>query len=67
MVGYLQSMEPSDVFAEINAECRDKSFPDLGLVGAWAIGGTSRFQHAFERAFEVSPFTLHHFWVDLRA
>jgi hypothetical protein len=66
MIGYWQSMQPDDVLTEVNTECRDKLFPDLILVENWALGSTSRFEHVFERSFEVSPFKLHHFWVDLR-
>lgn len=66
MVGYWQSMEPKEVLSEVNEGCRKKSLPDLILVGAWNPGGTSRFEHAFDRPFDVSPFRLHHLWIDLR-
>jgi hypothetical protein len=66
MVGYWQSMQPDDVLIEVNTECAKQSFPHLGPAGGWVIGGTSRFEHGFNRSFEVSPFTLHHFWIDLR-
>jgi hypothetical protein len=66
MIGYLQSMQPNEVLREVNAECREKSFPDLVLVGDWALGATSRLEHAIDRPFQISPFKLHHFWIDLR-
>jgi hypothetical protein len=66
MIGYLQSMQPDEVLIEVNAECQGKSFPDLVLVGELKLGATSRFEHAFERPFQMSPFKLHHFWIDLR-
>jgi hypothetical protein len=67
MIGYWQSMQPDQLLTAVNAECGHMSFPNLDLVGVWAIGGTSHFQHAFDRPFEVSPFRLQHFWIDLRA
>lgn len=66
MVGYLQSMDSGNVLTEINAECRAKTLRDLILVGEWTIGGTSRLEHVFERPFGISPFKLHHFWIDLK-
>jgi hypothetical protein len=66
MVGYWQSMEAHNVLTEVNGEARKTSLPDLVLVKAWNSGGVSRCQHSFERTFEISPFHLHHFWIDLR-
>jgi hypothetical protein len=66
MVGYWQSMEASEVLGEANEGCRKKSLPELILVGSWNSGGVSRFDHTFERPFEISPFRLHHLWIDLR-
>lgn len=65
MVGYWQSMGANDVLSEVNDGCRQNSLPDLTLTGAWNPGGTSRFEHSFERPFDVSPFRLHHLWIDL--
>ena len=67
MVGYWQSMRANEVLSEVNEGCRNKSLPDLILVGAWNPGGTSRLEHSFERPFEISPFILYHFWIDLRS
>jgi hypothetical protein len=66
MIGYWQSMEPEQMLIEVNAECQNRLFPDLVLVGQWVLGATSRFEHVFERPFEISPFKLQHFWIDLR-
>jgi len=66
MIGYLQSMQPDEVLREVNTECREKLFPDLVLVGDWTLGATSRLEHVFDRPFQISPFKLHHFWIDLR-
>lgn len=66
MIGYIQTMTPPAILLEVNAECRNKSFPDLTPASAWLIGGTTQLDHAFKRAFKISPVRLHHFWVDLR-
>ena len=66
MIGYWQSMAPDDVLGEVNAECAGKSLPHLGLTTGWGNGGTTHFEHSFARPFEISPFKLRHFWVDLR-
>jgi hypothetical protein len=66
MVGYWQSMEAKEILKEVNAECRNKSLQDLGLIGAWSLGGISRLEHSFDRSFDISPFKLCHLWVDLR-
>jgi N-6 DNA Methylase len=66
MVGYWQSMEASEVLSETNEGCLKKAFPNLMLVGDWNSGGASRLDHTFNRPFEISPFRLHHLWVDLR-
>ena len=66
MIGYWQSMKETQVLAEINDESRKNSVPDLILVGAWKLGAVSRLEHVFDRPIEVSPFRLHHLWIDLR-
>jgi hypothetical protein len=65
MIGYWQDME-KDVLQEVNGGCQSNSLPDLILVGAWNPGNISRLEHILERSFEISPFKLHHLWVDLR-
>jgi hypothetical protein len=62
----MQSMQPDEVLIEVNTECRKKSFPDLVLVRESALGATRRFEYVFDRSFQISPFKLHHFWIDLR-
>jgi hypothetical protein len=67
MIGYWQTMQPSELLGDVNGECRNTSLPDLILVGPLVPGGTSHFEHIFDRPFEISPFRLHHFWIDIRA
>jgi hypothetical protein len=66
MIGYWQSMESTEVLGEVNDECRKESLPDLVLNGAWKAGDVNRLEHTFDRPFEISPFRLHHLWIDLR-
>lgn len=67
MIGYWQSMEASEVLSEVNDGCRKKSLPDLILNGSWKAGDVNRLEHTFDRPFEISPFRLHHLWIDLRS
>jgi hypothetical protein len=66
MIGYLQNMKTDDVLREVNEAAAEHSLPDLILVGIWNPGGISRCEHSFEQAFEISPFHLYHFWIDLK-
>jgi hypothetical protein len=66
MVGYWQSMGERQVLDEVNENARKNSISELFLVGAWNIRGVSRMDHIFDRQMAVSPFRLHHLWIDLR-
>jgi hypothetical protein len=66
MVGYWQDMEAHDVLSDVNEEIGKISLTDIVLVGTWNPGGVSRCEHAIERTFDISPFKLHHLWIDLR-
>jgi hypothetical protein len=65
MVGYCQTMDRAEVLNEVNEEVRRSSLPDLVLRGVPA-NPCNHLDHTFERSFEVSPFRLHHLWIDLR-
>jgi hypothetical protein len=67
MVGYWQAMEAEQVLREVNAVARKNALTELALEGTWNYAGVSTLGHTFERSFEVSPFHLHHLWVDLRS
>jgi hypothetical protein len=67
MVGYWQSMEAHEVLAEVHDESQKKPLPDLMLIDTWKPNDVSRLEHTFVRSFELSPFRLHHLWVDLRS
>jgi hypothetical protein len=66
MVGYWQSMNGDELLGEVHEGSRKKSLPDLLSVESWNPGGVTRFEHSFDRPFEISPFKLHHLWIDLR-
>lgn len=67
MVGYWQDMDAHDILNEINGEIQKSAMPHIILLGGWKSASVSRGNHAFDRAFEMSPFNLHHLWIDLRA
>lgn len=67
MLGYWQSMEGSEVLQEVNESCQLCSIPDLLLIGPWSQDGISKLKHEFQRPYPVSPFKLHHLWIDLRS
>ena len=66
MLGYWQSMEGKEVLREVNEGCYRRSIPNLLLVGPWSSKGISKFEHDLVRPFQISPFKLHHLWIDLR-
>ena len=67
MLGYWQSMEGIEVLREVNEGCHHRSIPNLMLVGSCSSNGISKFEHDLERPFQISPFKLHHLWIDLRS
>jgi len=75
MIGYLEDMTREDVFQEVNAAIeqvkqtlspRTKISPLSLPQGDWPDKATNRLTHQLERLFPKSPFTLWHFWLDLR-
>lgn len=67
MIGYIQSMEPDDILAEINTTCVTSTLPQITVsAGGWVASGVSQLEHTFARSFCESPFALRHLWADLR-
>ncbi|MFC1975824.1 hypothetical protein ACFLXQ_05460 [Chloroflexota bacterium] len=75
MIGYIEDMGCEDIFQEVNIAIEQAvqilppqikisplTFPQNG----WQNKATSRLNHQLERSFPKSPFTLWHFWLDLR-
>ena len=67
MLGYWQSMEGKKVLREVNDGCDHRSIPKLVFVGSRCSEGISKFQQYLVRPFPISPFKLHHLWIDLRS
>ena len=67
ILGYWQSMEGKKVLREVNEGCHHRSIPNLVLIGSWASKGISKFEQYLVRPFPISPFKLHHLWIDLRS
>jgi hypothetical protein len=66
MLGYWQSMEGKEVLREVNDGCDHRSIPKLVFMGCQGSKGIKRFEQNLVRSFPISPFKLHHLWIDLR-
>jgi hypothetical protein len=69
MIGYLQTMEPDEVLADVNTYATDRSIPSLSRAAAtWFAKDVNRLtQTPLNRQFDPAPLQLTHFWIDLRA
>lgn len=69
MIGYIQSMEPHEIFAEVNVRAALVPVPLINLsFEGWQIAGVSQLEHMLDRPGVLpTPFHLHHLWVDLRS
>jgi len=67
MIGYIQSMEPNDILAEVNEEGSENQLSTIKLSGRWRNGAVSQLEQTLTR-LKISPalFHLHHLWADLR-
>lgn len=67
MVGYIEDMEFDDILNEVNQTIENQlKIEKLTKQTDWQEKSTTQLHHNFERPFQISPFTLHHFWIDLR-
>lgn len=75
MIGYLEDMTCDEILQEVNAAITQfqQTIPPqttiypLPIPGdGWQHVATSRVSHQLERTFPRSPFTLWHFWLDMR-
>jgi hypothetical protein len=69
MVGYVQNMIFDAILGEVNTAARNNAevVTLLNLIDDWQEQGVSKLDHVLHRPFPISPFCLHHFWVDLRS
>ena len=67
MIAYVQTIGLQAALDGINEYARRKDIPILNLIGEWQKGNISTLKNEFKRPeVPISPFSLHHFWVDLR-
>jgi hypothetical protein len=64
LVGYWQNMEYEAVLGEVNAALTGEGYDVISLTPVSARLGRSSQQ--LNRPFEVSPFHLRHYWIDVR-
>jgi hypothetical protein len=68
MVGYVQTMSFEEILAEVNQNARKNCVGELTPPNrGWHDKDVSRLKSKIDRTFPISPFTLRHLWVDLRA
>lgn len=69
MVGYVQNMEFDDILYEVNScltSCGPSISPLVEPINGWQNQGVSHLSHTFDRSFIPSPFSLQHFWIDMK-
>lgn len=69
MAGYVQDMDFDIILQEVNSYLADKE-PSIAVismpVSGWQNQGVSNLQHAFNRPYNPTWFSLQHFWVDMK-
>jgi hypothetical protein len=66
MVGYWQDESVTILHSEVCNKARQAGLPALSRVSTkWRHKGVTELLHSFARSFPLSPFQLHHFWIDL--
>jgi hypothetical protein len=66
MVGYMQTMEPDSILAEVNGHAMARTLPAI-TCSAWTPRGVTALDPtSLNRNFHPSPVRLKHLWVDLR-
>jgi len=67
MVGYMQTMTPDEILAQVNTHANGRGVSSItASSNGWTSRGvTTLGEHQFERAHNPSPFKLHHLWIDL--
>lgn len=69
MVGYVESSDFDIILSDVNTaltafQSTLLQLQPLNII--WASTEINPLEHTFERPFPISPFTLKHFWIDLR-
>ena len=67
MIGYIQTMSPTDILREVNDYAMEVNVPRIERAGdEWGDRGITRLDQTLEREVPPSPFRLRHLWGDLR-
>jgi hypothetical protein len=69
VVGYVQNMTLETILLEVNLAMKSHNEPMSAIeINAKGLqnGKISELGHILERPFPITPFRLHHFWVDIR-
>ena len=64
MVGYVESLTPQEIVAEVNGVLTQLEVSALTLPPG-AAGSLTEMEHSFGRPFAISPFRLVHLWIDI--
>ena len=69
MIGYIQNREFEEIFQEVNSTIAQNTqiTSSLPTPTQWNVDGITELKHELDRSFPVTPFLMHHFWVDLRS
>ena len=65
MVGYVESLTPEQIVAEVNGVLSQLRVSALTLPPG-PDGSLTEMEHSFGRPFAISPFRLVHLWIDIR-
>ena len=65
MAGYVESMTPEEIVADVNGTLGALGVPALKLPQV-AGDSLTEMEHSFDRSFRISPFLLVHLWIDIR-
>lgn len=66
MIGYVQSMNHEDIYAEVNRGLAREKIAKIVYDGSWTVHGVTNLRQSFRRDFPISPLKLVHLRVDLR-
>ena len=65
MVGYVESLTLEGIVTDVTRRSIDSRYQPLTLPRA-AGDSLTEMEYSFKRPFEISPFRLVHFWIDIR-
>jgi len=73
MIGYVQKLGPNDalsfddILSRVNAANQSRNLGLITLLTTqWSLHNVTRLHQSLTRQFPVTPFQLHHLWLDTR-